>query len=92
MTMLKGVNKQILEVTNSESQKKKKIIFFVRSSSPVRDSEKLKEEAEKISLNTALKPPKSKITKEKIFSFIAMSGLGALAGCALCFIINDFIL
>ena len=91
MTMLKGVNKQILEVTNTESPYFEKI-FFVRSSSPVRDSEKLKEEAEKISRNTALKPPKSKITKEKIFSFIAMSGLGALAGCALCFIINDFIL
>lgn len=90
--MLKGVNKQILEVTNTDSPYFEKIIFFVRSSSPLTDKEKLKKEAEKISQNTALKPPKSKITKEKVISFAAMSILGALAGMALCFIINDFIL
>ena len=90
--MLKGVNRQILEVTNTESPYCERIIFFVRSSSPLKDNEKLKKEAEKISQSTALKPPKSKITAEKVISFFATSALGALAGMALCFIINDFIL
>ncbi len=90
--MLKGVNKQILEVTNPDSPYFEKIIFFVRTSSPVLDSEKLKNEAEKISLSTAVKPPKSKLTKAKFFSFIATAMLGSLAGIAIYYIICDFIL
>ena len=64
--MLKGVNKQILEVTNTESPYFEKIIFFVRSSSPVRDSEKLKEEAEKIQKFIELLDRQIQIEKDKL--------------------------
>lgn len=90
--MLKGVNKQILEVTNPESPYFEKIIFFVKSSAPVTDSKKLKQEAEKISLSTAVKPPKTKLTKARLLSFIANTLLGSLAGIAIYYVICDFIL
>ena len=65
--MLKGVNKQILEITNTDSPYFEKIIFFVRSSSSDTDERKLRAEAEKISASTAVKPPKSRKTNAKSF-------------------------
>ena len=54
--MLKGVNKQILEITNPESPYFEKIIFFVRPDSQGYDDKAIKTEAEKISTSTALRP------------------------------------
>ena len=88
--MIKGINKQILEVTNTESPYFEKIIFFVRPSSQNMSEKKLKAEAEKISTEIK-KPPKAK----KTFRQIAMSGiywfLGLGAGCALSFLLSNFI-
>lgn len=88
--MIKGINKQILEVTNTESPYFEKIIFFVRPSSQNMNEQKLKNEAEKISTQIK-KPPKAK----KTFRQIAMNGiymlLGLGAGCALSFLLSNFI-
>ena len=57
--MIKGINKQILEVTNTESPYFEKIIFFVTPKGLASDEKTLRAEAEKIS-RSAKKPPKSR--------------------------------
>ncbi|MGN0458909.1 MAG: hypothetical protein ACI4IL_08060 [Eubacterium sp.] len=86
--MLKGVNKQILEITNTESPYFEKIIFFVRPSSQNLSSEKLEKEAEKISIQTKTKPPRQRITPKRVLSFIAYSLLGMGTGVAVSYIIG----
>lgn len=86
--MLKGVNKQILEITNTDSPYFEKIIFFVRSSSSDTEERKLRAEAEKISASTAVKPPKSRKTKRQIISAVCSALLSAMAGVAVVFIVN----
>ena len=88
--MIKGINKQVLEVTNPESPYFEKIVFFVKDSNSNLSENILKEEAEKIS-KTAQKPPKSKKSvKERVGSALfAFLGIGA--GCALSFIISGLI-
>lgn len=78
--MLKGVNKQILEVTNPESPYFEKIIFFVRPSSQNTDEKRLHKEAEKISSSTATKPPKQKIDVKKVFAFVGYSAMTVMSG------------
>lgn len=89
--MIKGVNKQILEVTNPESPYFEKIIFFVKPESQKFSEQSLKQEAEKISKN-AKKPPKQKKTIKQIVSTLFYVGLGIGAGTALTFLIDNFIL
>ena len=88
--MIKGINKQILEVTNTDSPYFEKIIFFVRPTSAAVGEKTLKEEAEKISLKMK-KPPKEK----KTFKQIGMGGiyvlLGIGAGCALSFLLSGIL-
>lgn len=88
--MIKGINKQILEVTNTDSPYFEKIIFFVRPEGQKINEGELKREAEKIS-TTLTRPPKSKLTLRQrlsVFSYVTM-GIGA--GIALAFILNQFI-
>ncbi len=83
--MLKGVNRQILEVTNTGSPYFEKIIFFVKAEHTA--SPDLKKEAEALALKMK-KPPKAKrtfIQKVKIAGFIA---LGAGAGAALTYLMG----
>ncbi len=86
--MLKGVNKQILEITNTESPYFEKIIFFVRSSSADVDEHKLRTEAEKISVSTAVKPPKAKYTKKQIISAVCTTILSLMSGVSVIMILN----
>lgn len=88
--MIKGINKQILEVTNTESPYFERIIFFVRPSSQNMTPEKLQREAEKIS-EKAKKPPKARRSKKQIVEMLAYSLLGLGAGGALSYILNNFI-
>lgn len=88
--MIKGINKQILEVTATESPYFDKIIFFVRPQAQSTNEQILKNEAEKISKEIR-KPPKCKKTKAQIFSIIMYSGLGVGAGAALTFVISSLI-
>lgn len=88
--MIKGINKQILEVTNPESKYFEKIIFFVRPEGQSVDENVIKNEAEKISLQMR-KPPRLKRTlKQKLATAIYFS-LGIGAGSALILILNTII-
>lgn len=88
--MIKGVNKQILEVTNTENPYFEKIIFFVKPEYKNEDRQKLQKEAEAISTITQ-KPPKIKMGKKQIIRTITSSLLFTSAGVALSFIISTFI-
>lgn len=88
--MIKGVNKQILEVTNTDNPYFEKIIFFVKSEYKNTDKKMLQKEAETLATITQ-KPPKSKIPKKRIFQFVSSSILFTAAGVALSFIINTII-
>lgn len=88
--MLKGTNKQILEVTNTNSPYFEKIIFFVRPEGQSISEAQLKMEAECISKKMQ-KPPKQKKTAKQILQSVAYSFLGIGAGIALTFILNNFV-
>ena len=88
--MIKGINKQILEVTNTDSPYFEKIIFFVRPDSQNVSEQKLKSEAEKISLDIK-KPPKSKKTLKQKMAGAGFVFLGLAAGTALTFIIGTLL-
>jgi hypothetical protein len=88
--MIKGINKQILEVTNTESPYFEKIIFFVRPEAQQMGEQSLQKEAEKISKEVK-KPPKTKKTFKQIMSTVMYSLLGLGAGIAITFILNNFI-
>lgn len=87
MKMIKGVNKQVLEITNTENPYFEKIIFFVKSEYGNEDRAKLKKEAENYAL-TAGKPPKSRKTKKEISYIIMQSILCLGAGAALTFLFS----
>lgn len=88
--MIKGVNKQILEVTNTENPYFEKIIFFVKPEYKNEDRKKLQKEAEALA-TIAQKPPRARISKKRVIRIVANSALFALAGFALSFIINTLI-
>lgn len=88
--MIKGINKQILEVTNPESPYFEKIIFFVRPQSQSAEDSVLKSEAEKITLEMK-KPPKSRRSKTQILSTVLFLFLGIGAGIATSVILGQII-
>lgn len=88
--MIKGVNKQILEVTNTENPYFEKIIFFVKPEYKNADRKKLQKEAEALA-TIAQKPPRVKMSKKRIFHIALNSALFALAGFALSFLIHTFL-
>lgn len=85
--MIKGVNKQILEVTNTENPYFEKIIFFVKPEYKTADRKKLQKEAEALATITQ-KPPKIKVPKRKILRIALGSVLFTGAGFALSFLMN----
>lgn len=88
--MIKGVNKQILEVTNTESPYFEKIIFFVRPEAQNKNPDTLQKEARKLSLSVK-KPPKTKMTVKQLSKTLSQIALGLGAGATLTFILNNFI-
>ncbi len=88
--MIKGVNKQVLEVTNTENPYFEKIIFFVKPEYGNEDRAKLKKEAESLA-KSASKPPKSRKTKKEICYIISQCALCAGAGAAMTFLLSYFI-
>ncbi len=85
--MIKGVNKQILEVTNTENPYFEKIIFFVKPEYKTADRKKLQKEAEALATITQ-KPPRIKVPKKKILRIAVGSVLFTGAGFALSFLMN----
>lgn len=88
--MIKGVNKQILEVTNTENPYFEKIIFFVKPEYKNEDRKKLQKEAEALA-TIAQKPPRTRVSKKRIAGLVLQSVLFVLAGFALSFLINAFV-
>lgn len=85
--MMKGVSKQILEVTNTENPYFEKIIFFVKPEHQNTDRKKLQSEAEAVASVTQ-KPPRQKLSRRRIIRTVAGGLLFTLAGCAITFLIN----
>lgn len=88
--MIKGVNKQILEVTNTDSPYFEKIIFFVRPESQKLDEQKLHSEAVKLSKIKA-KPPRQRKTARQLISSVVYAVLGVGAGVGAMVLINYII-
>lgn len=85
--MIKGVNRQVLEVTNTENPYFERIIFFVKPEYGEVDRAKLKKEAEELARVNS-KPPKTRRTKREIRYLIIQSGLCLGAGVAITFLLN----
>lgn len=88
--MIKGVNRQVLEVTNTENPYFERIIFFVKPEYSNTDRVKLKKEAELLA-QTSSKPPKVRRSKREIRYLIIQSGLCLGAGVAITFLLNFLI-
>lgn len=87
--MIKGTNKQVLEVTNTENPYFEKIIFFVKPEYVNAGGEKLKKEAQ-IFAKKATKPPRARRTKREIRYICLQSALCVGAGIAITFLLNYF--
>lgn len=85
--MIKGVSKQILEVTNTENPYFEKIIFFVKPEHQTTDRKKLQKEAEAVA-SVAQKPPRRKLNKRQVLITVGSCLTFTLAGCAITFLIN----
>lgn len=85
--MIKGVSKQILEVTNTENPYFEKIIFFVKPEYQKSDREKLQKEAEALA-SVHQKPPKIKLSRSSLIARLGAGLLFTLAGCAISFLIS----
>ncbi len=85
--MMKGVNKQVLEVTNTENPYFEKIIFFVKPEYKSADRKMLQKQAEALATITQ-KPPKMRVSKRQILRVVIYSVLFTLTGFALSFILN----
>lgn len=82
--MLKGVNKQIIEVTDTGNQYIKKAILFVDPLKYEVDQEFLMHQAKKYIEQAAPKPSlKQKGRVKKIIWSVAKVGIGAAAGATL---------
>ncbi len=88
--MIKGVNKQIIEVTNTQSPYFEKIVFFVSPTGKNQPCDILHKEAEKISAKIN-KPPKQRFTKTQIAYTALNVALGFGAGGVIMFLLNQFI-
>ena len=85
--MMKGVNKQVLEVTNTENPYFEKIIFFVKPEYKSADRKMLQKQAEALATITQT-PPKMRVSKRQILRVVIYSVLFTLTGFALSFILN----
>ena len=88
--MIKGINRQILEVTNPESPYFDKILFFVSANGASANEQKLHSEAQNIARQIK-KPPKSKRSKKDVFLNIMYVVCGIGAGTALSFVLSAVI-
>lgn len=88
--MIKGVSKQILEVTNTENPYFEKIVFYVKPEHQSLDRKKLQKEAETVAA-TAQKPPRLKISKRQLLKTAAGCAVFTAVGCIITLIINFFV-
>ncbi len=85
--MLKGVNRQVLEVTGTDNPYFEKIIFFVKPEFVNEDGAKLKSQAELVA-KTANKPPRMRKTKREIRRLLLQGAVCLAAGAVITLILN----
>lgn len=90
--MIKGVNRQILEVANTENEYFERVIFFVKPEYSTMEEKKLNFEATMYAKGNG-KPPRVKRRKmEKLFSILRLvAAAGAGAGIT-AVIMNNFVI
>lgn len=87
--MIKGTNRRVLEVTNTENPYFERIIFFVKPEYESVQREKLKKEAHMFA-KRAGRPPRSRKTKREIRYICIQSALCIGAGAAITFLLGYF--
>lgn len=87
MLMLKGVNRQVLEITGTENPYFEKMIFFVKPEFVNEDGAKLKSQAEKLAA-TAQKPPRMRKSKSEIRRLAVQFAICIAAGAVITLILN----
>ncbi len=76
--MIKGVNRQVVEITQTDCEYFERILFFVKPEFASVSEGKLRERAGMMS-TTADKPPVTKIRRNRIFRIACLAG-SAIAG------------
>lgn len=88
--MLKGINKQVVEINRPDSSYFEKVIFFVRPEYASLSEEKLRSKAD-MYISDSEKPPRMKQRKKRFsalitfMKFFSASVAGAVAGAAVIF-------
>lgn len=89
--MIKGVNRQILEVANTENEFFERVIFFVKPEYSNLEEKKLNFEAAMYAKGNG-KPPKIKRKKmEKIFVFLRLLGAAGFGAGLTAIIMNNLV-
>lgn len=81
MNMIKGINRQVVEVKDTGSECFERILFFVKPEYVGMSDGKIRERADMVT-KTATLPPATKIKKRKLNEILKLS-LSLLAGFAL---------
>lgn len=79
--MIKGINRQIVEITQEENSYFERILFFVKPEYSTISEKQLKERAQQIG-NEAGQPPATKIRNHRLIAALSLIG-SAGAGAAI---------
>lgn len=93
--MIKGINKQVLEIIETNNGYFEKALFFIKPEFSGISENKLRDLAQ-AEIKSAINPPKQKYKtkKNKLLSFISFTGVfisGLVIGILLAFLIWNFI-
>lgn len=80
--MIKGVNKQVLEVTQPEQECFEKVVFFVKSDFAEKDDEKILKKAKEYACGN-VRVPKNKLSGFSYAVFALCSAVGGAIGAAI---------
>ncbi len=79
--MIKGVNRQVVEITQTDCEYFERILFFVKPEFASVSEGKLRERAGMMS-TSADKPPATKIRRKRVFEIACLAG-SAIAGAGI---------
>ena len=87
--MIKGVNHQVVEVSDTACEYFERIIFFVKPEYSFVSEGKIRERAGQIAKATTLPPPTKTARKSRIVNILKI-GAAAVAGAIVCAVILRF--
>ena len=79
--MIKGVNRQVIEITQTQCEYFEKVVFFIKPEFAATSEGNLKERATMIAQSAGI-PPATRLRKSKIMLAVKL-GAAALCGAAL---------